>query len=330
MDHKQSVFSIPSTYARGMKEQPRYKWWKPIVAVLLAFVLVIAFFLVLGIIVLVAGAAIGSITAQDFTQLADGTYTLSNIDLTGESSDSYLGIEGDDAAGLAGAFISVIIMIPAMWLSCKILGLGKLGRFSSVEGKLRWRRIAATFPWALLVAVVFAAISIGITFAVDGTIGEVRFPLAALIVIIILCPLQCAAEEYVFRGFLMQTFASWIPAVIIPLILQAVFFGIAHTYSILGVIGVAITGLFTGYLALKIGGIEASICMHTANNYLSFIMGAVIVAQETQSTVSAVDFGIDVLLQIAFLVVIYLVCSRKGFLLSDDNDTKAQVPEACE
>ena len=305
MDEKASLLSLPAEYGKGMKEQPKYKWWKPIVAALLAAVFTVIFVIALAIVLAIAANACG---ATSFLENLLGVAGLGD-------SGNYLGFDGDDPFGLAFSFGNIIVIIPAIILACKITGLVPFGRISSVEGKLRWDRIEALFPWALLVIVAFTALQLGIAVATGEDLGEVRFPVAAIIVILVLCPLQCAAEEYMCRGFLMQAFQSWIPVVIVPLILQTIAFALLHGYNIVGNVSVALMGLLMGYLTVKTGGLEAGICIHSANNLVSFLMGAIFVTQQTQSEISMVDFGIDLALQVAFLVVVYLVCKRKGYLL---------------
>ena len=310
MEEKASPLNLPSAYALGMKQQPGYKWWKPIVAALLAFALMIGFTVVLTIIYVVAVVVLTGST--DVTQLS--AYLLGTDD---SSTGSYLNFDGDDALSLAFTLGCTALMLPSVGLANKIMGLGGFGRLSSVEGKLRWGRIAALAPWALLVAALMCAIELGLAVATGENLGTPRFALAAIIVVIIICPLQCAAEEYLCRGFLMQTFSSWIPMVVIPLILQAIIFTLMHGYSILGLIGVGITGLIAGYLTLKTGGLEAGICLHSANNVLSFMLSAIFPAMETQSTIDITSFVLDLIINVLFLVVLYVVCKRKGYLLAD-------------
>ena len=312
-----SVLHLPAVYARKMKELPTYKWWKPVVAALLAFVFFMVFMVVLevvyGIAVAVQATVAGTAQGLSTDQIIANLTTAG----TGENTSSYLGIDESDPLALANTFLSIAIMIPAIGLACKIMKIGGLRGLSSVEGGLRWKRIATLLPWALLVIVVFTAIEMGVGVLSGEDIGEVRFVPAAIIVVLIFCPLQCAAEEYMCRGFLMQTFGSWIPIVAIPVVLQALVFTIMHGYNLYGLIGVCFMGLIAGYLTIKTGGLEAGICMHSANNVMSFIMSTLFVSAQTEVEVSAVSFGVDILLNIVFLVVLYQVSKRKGYLIED-------------
>ena len=312
-------WQLPKAYALGMKEQSKYKWWKPLVALLLSFALFIGFVVVIAILVMVVAVAVYSMAGADQATIATSS-------LMDYSSDSYIGVDGNDPIGLAIVFLSVIIMLPCVGLANKIMGLGGFGRLSSVEGKLRWKRLFTYLLWALLVVVVVDAIEIALGVFIGGEeLPEMRFALPAIIVIIIMCPLQCAAEEYVCRGFFMQMFGSWIPLVIIPMILQALIFMVMHGYDELGLASVLVTGLVAGFLTLKTGGLEAGISMHTANNVISFIISAIFVGAETTSEVSIEGFVMSVVVDLLFLVVLYQVSKRKGYLLDKDFKTPAML-----
>ena len=54
----------------------------------------------------------------------------------------------------------------------------------------------------------------------SGSKGQVS--LMAMILALILIPAQSIAEEYVFRGFFMQTFGSWFKNPYLAIIIQAI------------------------------------------------------------------------------------------------------------
>ena len=70
-----------------------------------------------------------------------------------------------------------------------------------------------------------------------------KFTLVGFAVVTILGPLQCIAEEYAFRGLLMQTLGSWFRLPIIAVIIQAVVFAVMHPYNTIGQIGILSSGL---------------------------------------------------------------------------------------
>ena len=85
-----------------------------------------------------------------------------------------------------------------------------------------------------------------------------KFSIASFAVVTILGPLQCIAEEYAFRGLLMQTFGSWFRLPVIAVILQAAVFASQHPYNTIGKIGLLVSGCVFGLSAWIGRGIEAS------------------------------------------------------------------------
>ena len=302
MNEKISPLSLPKDYALGMKKQPKYKWYKPILAALLAIVFYAVFIFVVTLGITLLSILLGD--ASVYQSL-----------MSSGSGDNYMGFDGDNAGMLAISFLGIAVAIPAIGLAVKICGIGGFGSLTSVENKMRWKRIGAIFPVALLVSVCFIVVEVVLSLALGEDVGELRFPVIAIVVIVICCPLQCAAEEYMCRGFLMQAFSSWIPIVVIPMILQALVFTVLHGYDALGLVSILVTGLITGYLTLKTGGLEAGICLHVANNVPAFILSAILVEQQISTSVDPISFAIDLTMNIIFLVVIYAVCKRKGYLI---------------
>lgn len=95
-----------------------------------------------------------------------------------------------------------------------------------------------------------------------------------MLVILITSPLQAAAEEVFFRGYLLQAIGSasgraWVGIVASALVF-AFFHGLqnpalfAHRF---------IFGLVAGWLVLRTGGLEAGIAAHVVNNVFAFGYG---------------------------------------------------------
>ena len=120
----------------------------------------------------------------------------------------------------------------------------------------------------------------------------------------ILVPLQCCAEEYVFRGLVMQAFGSWIKLPVIAIILQSLVFAATHPYNIVGVISVALMGTALGVCAYITNGLEASCAAHIVNNMITFLF--------TGFGFGAVKTDVDV---ISTVVVICCMCLYIAFLV---------------
>ena len=213
------------TYGRQFKS---YRWYKPI----LVFILFALFFVL-------AGAALVFIVAS-----ASGTGLNGAIGNTTNAifSDSY---DDMDLANMWQTVVnlgSVVVMIPALWLAAIIVRDRPYSSYSSSRGgwshKVFWR----VFPIAFLCISVPVIVN---NLFVEHLIGDFRmkFTLASFLVLTILGPLQCIAEEYAFRGLLMQTFGSWLRVPVIAVILQSVVFVLMHPYDMYGKAEIFISGM---------------------------------------------------------------------------------------
>lgn len=98
------------------------------------------------------------------------------------------------------------------------------------------------------------------------------FLLAALL----LTPLQCFAEELVFRGYLVQALGRWLKHPLALAVLGSVIFTVPHLYNPeVAAYGLAIMaanyfvmGLFLASVALRDGRLELAIGAHAGNNLL--------------------------------------------------------------
>ncbi len=93
---------------------------------------------------------------------------------------------------------------------------------------------------------------------------------------LLLTPLQCAAEEMVFRGYLMQAFGRLCRRPVVPAIASSVLFTLPHLYNPeVAAYGLAIMaanyfamGLFLAVVTLRDGRLELAIGAHAGNNLL--------------------------------------------------------------
>ncbi|GAA2803779.1 CPBP family intramembrane glutamic endopeptidase [Nonomuraea dietziae] len=98
--------------------------------------------------------------------------------------------------------------------------------------------------------------------------------LPALVVIVLLVPFQAAAEEYIFRGWLLQAFGAYIRSPWPGIVLGSAGFAALHAYTDWGILDVFSFGVLMGWLAVRTGGLEAPIAMHVVNNTLAFAISA--------------------------------------------------------
>jgi hypothetical protein len=95
------------------------------------------------------------------------------------------------------------------------------------------------------------------------------------VVVLLLVPVQAAAEEYIFRGYLMQSIGRWLRHPAFAILLPVPLFVLGHGYDLLGQIGVGLFAVAAGWLTWRTGGLEAAIALHVVNNLSAFLLSLV-------------------------------------------------------
>jgi uncharacterized protein len=241
-------FDTPQSYPFLMRARD-WAWWRPALGLLLfAVVYGVASFVVV-VVALVTG------TGPD----------LGFVDLT-------------DPWVLLVTNLSLIVAIPIVWLCWAVPHGMRIGWSSSVVGHLR-RRLFVPLTWRAL-ATIGAGIGISVLLSllsdepISGPVPQLGW---LLLVVFLTTPLQSAAEEYVFRGYLSQTIAGWIrapragPAV--AAVVTAALFSWAHVPpDFLTFFDRFAFGLAASAVVSLTGGLEAAIVLHAVNNVLVFVL----------------------------------------------------------
>lgn len=270
MTEKSDFITLPTTFEN-------YKWYKPI----LVFIIAVVVFLILSVLLaLVFGVTYG----EHFTSsLLNGGYEVLNSEM-----------------GQIFSYLGVIIMIPSLYIGAKIVKDRPFSSYVSNRGGWNYKLYLKALVIPLIIMIIFDGISI----AFNGANGTSHFSIGFFIICLILVPLQCIAEEYVFRGLFMQTFGSWFKIPVLAVVLQAIVFGLIHGYNSLGNILIVISGIFMGILAWKSDGIEVSSAMHTANN-LIFVMAVMFGLRLSTSTVGLNDLIISIVQEVIIFAAMY-------------------------
>lgn len=202
------------------------------------------------------------------------------LDAGPASADSDLFFE-DPVADLTVQLLGIAVGIPIVLGAARLLGRRPAGTVSSVVGRLRWgwlwRCAAVAFPLMI--------VQIGLLIAWtwnDEPLGETGsgFPgwpvfLLSLAVVLALVPFQAAAEEYVFRGWLVQVIGRTVRSPWPAIVLASLLFALAHGFGEwTGFLLLLYSALWWGWLVIRTGGLEAVIVMHVANNLLAFGLAA--------------------------------------------------------
>lgn len=208
-------------------------------------------------------------------------------------------------------------VIPFVLLAAGWIGRRPAGTASSVAGGLRWRWLGV----CLLVALPVLALSCGIVLLLPGQEvapsgwADMEVFLPAMAMLVVLVPLQSAAEEYVFRGWLLQSVGAFFRSPWCAVAPQAVLFAAAHGWGTLwGFAELVVFGLLAGGLTVRTGGLEAAIGLHAVNNLLAFGLSAAAVdglsSEETAADATLPLVVID-LAGVALYTVAVLWCARR-------------------
>ena len=166
----------------------------------------------------------------------------------------------------------------------------------SVQPGFRWR-------YALGVLLVAAAVLNVVLLATSGAWTWQLRPQADfwwfMLVVVLTSPLQAAAEEYFFRGYLLQSLQAvlrvpW-AGVVVSAAVFALFHGTQNLPLFLDRFGF---GLIAGFLVLRTGGLEAAVAAHVANNVFAFVWAGLtssIAAVRTTQTIGWWDLATDLL-----------------------------------
>ncbi|MDH2429849.1 type II CAAX endopeptidase family protein [Sphaerisporangium sp. TRM90804] len=187
---------------------------------------------------------------------------------------------GEPVYDLAVMLLSIAAVLPLVFGAAWLIQRRPPGTLSSVLGRLRWRWLLTCTGLAVL-SLLFGQAALVATLALTGEdVGDLfgwtgwdRF-LPGLVVIALLVPFQAAAEEYVFRGWLLQAFGAYFRTPWPGILLGAAAFTALHAYTDWGIVDVFAFGALMGWLAVRTGGLEAPIALHVVNNVVSFVPAA--------------------------------------------------------
>jgi uncharacterized protein len=250
----------PDAAYHHLAVHPRQRWWKPVLAAL-ALVVVAVIIQV----ILFAVAYIGVVIVERPADLEQ------TPELPG-----YLEV----GLGLA----SIAIALPLVLLAVRFIQSRPAGSVSSVLGRLRWGWLGLCLVLAAVTTVLMLAGSIGLLYLTGDpdaslTSGEwvgLGAFLGGLAMLVALVPLQAAAEEYVFRGWLLQAIGAFARSPWPAIAVQAVLFAALHGWGTpWGFVDLVAFGAILGWLTVRTGGLEAAIALHVTNNLISMGLAAV-------------------------------------------------------
>ncbi len=281
-----------------------YKWYKPILVALLTGV----FYAIFAVIVMIVWVVLLIARGESIT---DSIAVLKN------------GYDSFNTYSMTGAFITlgmVVIFIPALAIAARIVKDRPFSSYSSSMGGWRMN----VFIKCLGLAFLISSIPVTIISYIEGGIGQVRFEVAGFIICTLLGPLQCIAEEYIFRGLITQTARSWLRSTVLAMIISALLFMSQHPYNIFGMVEIFLTGFAMCVMAYLGNGIEASSAIHVANNMALFYLTGFGVGRISSQT-GILDVVETVVIDCVYIVVLIYIQDKYHWFDEKKLNKKAKV-----
>lgn len=214
--------------------------------------------------------------------------------------------------GMLAANLAIAAMIGVCWLLVSSLHGLQPRWLSSVGPRLRWRYLFACLAVAVVVMAAFQFLP-ALTGPGLELVPQQGF-LGFLIVIVLTSPLQAAAEEYLFRGYLLQAFGSITSTPWFGVVVSALVFAFFHgTQNLPLFVDRFAFGLVAGALVLKTGGLEAGIAAHVVNNLMAWLLAGLTSSVAAVRALSSIGWGealVDVGGFAAFALVAWWVATR--------------------
>ncbi|HJR80894.1 MAG TPA: CPBP family intramembrane glutamic endopeptidase [Anaerolineales bacterium] len=246
---------------------------------------------------------------------------------------AYVSMDNDPATNFSGTgFIGVpvileflvtissfIPLLVATLLAVRFIHARPLKTLVTGEAYIRWGRIFAGAGVWLLIAALLSAIE---SFLYPGryvfTFQPVLLIFAVLAVIFI--PIQTSAEEFFFRGYLLQWMGLRLQNPWLLSLLNGLLFFLPHAAnpemaasSILIGLGYFVMGLFFTFITLQDNGMELALGMHAANNlFAGLFANYAVTALPSPSlfTVQTLDPVYSLVSLVLGMIVFYIVFFR--------------------
>ena len=213
----------------------------------------------------------------------------------------------------------LIIFIPSLYIASKVVKDRPFSSYSSSRGGWNYK----LYFKALVIPLILCIMDLAIETAITGPESTSHFSMAFIIVLLISVPLQCIAEEYIFRGFIMQTLGAWLKIPILVIALQAIIFALGHGYNSIGLFDTWVTGLVFGFFTWKTNGIEVSSALHTANNF-SFGLFVMLGLQASTSSPQLFEIAFSIVFSIILFVIMYYIGKKTDWFgeIPEDSQNK--------
>ncbi len=212
-------------------------------------------------------------------------------------------------SGMLAANLGIVSLIPIAWAMIAVIHQVKPRWLASVQPRIRWRYLLLCLGVALIALNGVLLLS---TLATEvPQFGLQKGFWGFLVVIILTSPLQAAAEEIFFRGYLLQALGSLVAQPWFGVVVSSVVFALLHgTQNLPLFIDRLAFGLLAAVLVLRTGGLEAGIAAHIINNVFAYLFAGLttsIAELKAVKSIGWLDAGFDVGGFAVFAALAYLV-----------------------
>ena len=274
-------------YHRLARTDPHHRWWMPLVEGLILFGIIMVLSILFGIVLALAFPETLTEDVLAANQLDPVVYFM--------------------------LFASVALLLPSALLARLVLGPRPLGLIFSVTGRIRWKWLLLCFLVAVGVYAVVNLAGIGLDLATGGTPTSVQLAPGfgwLLATTLIVVPLQCTAEEVVFRGYLAQMVGRWLKHPAWAILLPVPLFVAGHVYDVWGLLSVAIMAVSMGIVTWRTGGLEAGIALHAVNNMTVSLFAMLGLVDMNETSGAPTDLVTEVILNGAFIALVFWLVKR--------------------
>jgi membrane protease YdiL (CAAX protease family) len=212
--------------------------------------------------------------------------------------------------GLLASNLGIAALIPISLALVLVVHHARTRWLFSVLPGIRWRFLLACLATS---AVVFVAVQAALeAYASSGPVApQARFG-AYLAVILLTSPIQAAAEEIFFRGYLMQALGSFVAKPWFGVVTSALVFALLHgTQNLALFVNRLAFGLLAGLLVWWVGGLEAGIAAHVLNNLVAFVWAGLTTSIATLRAVQSLTWA-----QSGIQILAFVLCAGLALLVA--------------
>ena len=192
--------------------------------------------------------------------------------------------------GMLAANLGLATLIPIAWVVMAMAHHMRPRWLSSVQPRTRWRYLFACLAIAAVVlnGVMLLSTTVGKELSMRPQSGFWGF----LIVILLTSPIQAAAEEIFFRGYLLQALGSLVAKPWFGVIASSLVFALFHgtQQNVPMFIDRLAFGLLAGLLVWRTGGLEAGIAAHVINNVFAYLIAALTTSVAALTAIKGIDW----------------------------------------